>query len=593
MTIQSATAIVQRLGPCRIAIDRAGHAELARELALIGCDVCDVPAKGEKSDATVGFVLWPQPGRTLGDAIRSFRDMRTLILQSDGQNRDKIERALFEDGWGRHPAAMSLGEYPSWSSTRLPEVSFYERVNRHAPRGALRRGGIEADAIIARYAMAAQHIRPGDAVLVDGAGAGDGARILLALSRADSACRVAEGKAAKPNDDVVSASLREIADHAIDSIVALEPSVPADWVARLDDYARILKYDGRIILGWKVAARGDNRLPPDWSSFIDELSERFLVETRYVQMPINGEADAPHALFPIALDRDVSVDWLIVVASANPLMGEADREDYRHPLFADAAEKGATLVDFGAAYDNPWLYRTMVQMGERLGDEMKLARLAECVIEDSRPDSADRGAAIAVLGYRILELRLAHLAPNILGFIADYVGQPLDEATPPHVRRWRISLNFLAGKLNELCGDRSAAVRCYRAAAEAEWADFSPLLATKAIAASFFEARLHLADGDRIEAMACFRRGVTIATEAAGASHAEQMGDPERPLAFYFQELAEVIDMGSQCATALANADLLDRDPGLFWRQVDTRRFGLASWARDLEKENERLRARG
>jgi len=61
------------------------------------------------------------------------------------------------------------------------------------------------------------------------------------------------------------------------------------------------------------------------------------------------------------------------------------------------------LVDFGAAYNNPYLYRSMVQMGERVGDEMKLARLAECVIEDSLPASADRGAAIAVLGYRVLE----------------------------------------------------------------------------------------------------------------------------------------------------------------------------------------------
>jgi hypothetical protein len=249
------------------------------------------------------------------------------------------------------------------------------------------------------------------------------------------------------------------------------------------------------------------------------------------------------------------------------------------------------LVDFGAAYDNPWLYRTMVQMGERLGDELKLARLAECVIEDSRAGSADRGAAIAVLGYRVLELRLTHLAGQIIALIAAYAEAPVDHDTPVHVRRWRISLAFLAGRLSELAGDRDAAKSWYRDAANGEWAAFSPLLATKAIAASFYEARLHLADGDGPNALASFKAGVETALEAAAFPHEEQMGAAGEPLPFYLTELAEVIDMGSQCANAVAHFHLWQRDPGLFWRQVDIRRFGLASWARDLEQENQRLRA--
>ena len=61
-------------------------------------------------------------------------------------------------------------------------------------------------------------------------------------------------------------------------------------------------------------------------------------------------------------------------------------------------------------------------------------------------------------------------------------------------------------------------------------------------------------------------------------------------LPFYLPELAEVIDMGSQCANALANRHLWARDPGLFWRVVDVKRFGLASWTLAVAKENERLR---
>ena len=47
--------------------------------------------------------------------------------------------------------------------------------------------------------------------------------------------------------------------------------------------------------------------------------------------------------------------------------------------------------------------------------------------------------------------------------------------------------------------------------------------------------------------------------------------------------------MGSQCATALAELPLWRRSPGLYMKQIDTRRFGLASWAKDMESENRRL----
>ena len=598
MTIQFANAIVQRLGPCRIALDQAAHAELARELALVGCDLVDVPAGAAKgaNGPTAGFLAWTDPATkaSFADAIRPFKRMDALILQSAGQERKSMERCLFEAGWQRHPGGMSLGEYPAWSGNALPAISYYQRAP-HGGATELQKSSIEADAAIARYAMAANHTRPSDHILVDGAGAVDGAAVLMALSRAGSIVRV--GATPKPGQwnmrggcDVTEASLTQIPDNSVDMIVAFEPAVPTDWIARLDDYARILKCDGRLILGWRQSAN-DKARPSDWTALEEAVSERFLPETRYVQIPVGPDPAGPHALFPIKLDQMVATDWLLLVAAANPLMGEGRGAEYDHPAYSKAMGQRPALVDFSAAYDNPYLYRSMVQMGERIGDETKLARLAECVIEDSRIDSADRGAAIAVLGYRVLEMRLVEMVPAILPLIAAYGEAPLTDDTPVHVRRWRISLAFLAGRLSELAGERQAAKRWYRASAEGEWAAFSPLLATKAIAASFYEARLCLADGDMQTAQDRFRHGVDTALKAAAFPHAEQMGPSDRPLPFYLTELAEVIDMGSQCANALAHFHLWERDPGLFWRQVDVRRFGLASWARDLERENSQLRA--
>lgn len=579
MSIQTAAAIVQRLGPCRIALDLETFAGFARELALAGCDPVDLSAApARKGGRLAAFldVAGPYDGAAFRQRLKSAAQADDLILQSSGQPRNSLEAALFEAGWERHPGGMMAHDYAGWSAYALPGLSFYRRATA-GESGALRTSGLEADALIARYAMAANHVRPGDHVLIDGAGAADGKAILAALSRAG---RIEEARA----------DLAALPDNSVDLIIAIEPATPADWIARLDDHARILRCDGRIVIGWR-RGEGGNARPADWDALVEAVSARFLPEARWLQHGVTGDAGGPRALYAVPPEQEADCDWMLLVASANPLAGEGRADEFDHPAFPSAQGPWPALVAFGTAYDNPWLYRAMVQMGERLSHDVTLARLAECVIEDARPDSADRGAALAVLGYRILEMRLPDLVAPILPVITAYVSLPVDEATPPHVRRWRISLAFLAGRLSELTGDRDAAKRWYRIAAQADWRDFSPLLATKGIAAAFYEARLHLADGDRESARACFRAGLDTALAAATFPHTQQIGPADRPLSFYLQELAEVIDMGSQCANALANFEMFDRDPGLFWRQVDMRRFGLASWARDLERENQRLRA--
>lgn len=580
MTFHHAAAIVKRMGPCRIAMDIAAHTELARELALLGCVLHDVPAGDEAVQGdgpTVGFVEWPKPDsiETLAQALRPFAGLQALVLRSNGENRDYLERQILANGWNRHAAGMMAPDYGTWTGKALPELSFYQPGVTTTQDDLLGRPGQEADAAIARYAMAATHIRSGDTVLVDGADRAGGASILAALSNAGTIHRASD------------ASLRDVSDHSIDTVVALDPTLPDGWVSRLDDYRRILTFDGRLILAIRqTTGRGDT-LPTNAAALIEELNQRFLTELRYVQVPATPDASGPHVIATIDLDHGIATDWLFVIASANPLWGEGHGQAYRHPAFAGRGE--TTLTDFAAAYDNPSLYRAMVQLGERLNNEMVLARLAEHVIEHSRPGSADRGAAIAVLGYRLLEMRAPVSVPQILSHIQSYIDHPAPENDAPHVTRWKISLSFLAGRLSEMTGDHQAAIGWFRQASEGPWQDFSPILATKAVAGAFYEARLHLAGGDLESARQSFRRGVDITLRATAAPHATLFGDPDRPLPFYLTELAEVVDMGSQCANALAALPLHARDPGLFWRQVDVRRFGLVSWNRDLEKANEHL----
>ena len=579
MSIQVAAAIVQRLGPCRIALHRTAHADFARELALLGCETVDIDARPE--GRTAGFLQWRarDAGPAFAEALKPFAALDLLVLATAGQPRHPIEQALFDAGWRRHAAGMMASEYGAWSATQLPPVSYYARARADEGFSVLGMPGVAADAVIARYAVAAQHVRPGDHVLIDGEAPADGAAILAALSRAGRISRL----------DTEGGDTARIPDHGIDMIVAFEPPSRDDWTGQLAHHARILKYDGRLILGWRKAP-GDNSRPADWDVLRGAVAQWLLPEMRYVQRAASRDLSGPHVIQQADMDQPIDGAWFIIMASANPLAGEGHGAGYDHPAFPRGADPLPTLVDFGAAYDNPWLYRVMVQMGERLGHDVTLARLAECVAEDSRGGSADQGAALAVLGYRILEMRRPDLVAPIVPAIEAYVGRAGGDA-PAHVQRWCISLAFLAGRLCELTGERPRARRWYGHAARADWRSFSPLLATKSIAAAFFDARLCLAEGDLEAARASFSLGLETALAATGASHATGMGSPDRPLPFYMQELAEVIDMGSQCANALAHLPLWQRDPGLFWRQADVRRFGLASWARDLERENNRLRA--
>jgi hypothetical protein len=330
----------------------------------------------------------------------------------------------------------------------------------------------------------------------------------------------------------------------------------------------------------------------DWAKFEGGLNEKFLVEMRYAQAAPGGFklTDAKRLLHPVEFTSDIDTEWLIAVASKNPLEGKG-RTDFKHPAFEAAYEKShAAVVDFAHYYDNPYLYRSMVQMGERIRDDEKLLTLARWVMDNARSNSADRGAAICVFGYQALEKREMETAKNTLDSIRDYIRETSEENKNPHVLRWRLSLTFLAGKISELLGERANAANWYHAVLEHNWRSFSPILATKTISACFFEGRIHLADGNMEQAKACFARGIEEALAAVKGDMKDIIGNPEQPISFGLTELAEVIDMGSQCANAIANLHLWKRDSGLFWKHVDVKRFGLVSWALDLQRENERLR---
>ncbi|WP_294329115.1 hypothetical protein [uncultured Sphingomonas sp.] len=548
MTIELAAAIVRHLGPCRVAVEARTVRGLAAELALLGCDTTPDSADVvvTESDALSAALLARHPAT------------RALVVLPRQVQAQVLDDALFAAGWRRLPGAVGVLTLLHLAGGQAPQPSFYERAP-DGYRGLLNTNGPEALAALGRWTLAAERVRPGDHVLLCGPDAADGQVLLEACARA----RTVE----------VDAPAASHAPRSFDVIVALD--APGSWTDNIGRYAQLLKLDGRLVAGW---SESNPQKPADWARLHQGLSADYLVESQFVQ--------APGVIVPQGVPQGevTGLSWRIAVAAKGPLGGEETRARFVHPAFGASQ---ATLAAFAEGYDNPWLYRTLVQMGERLADEDLLVRLAEHVASEARPGSADQGAALAVLGYRVLEARAADAVPVLLGAFNEYWQQGGDA---PHVVRWRVSLAFLAGRLAEMLGERAIAKHWYARAASDDWQHFSTILATKAIGAAFFVARILLAEQDADLAWSWFERGVEITLQAAGRDHRQELGDGDGLLPFYLPELAEVIDMGSQCANALANRHLWARDPGLFWRQVDVKRFGIASWTLDVTKENERLR---
>ncbi|MCG3144216.1 MAG: Ubiquinone biosynthesis O-methyltransferase [Gammaproteobacteria bacterium] len=578
---------------------------------------------------------------TIVNPDESFNSMRQWVgrylvlaptrrLDGDAKSQMRLLNAYWADaalrsGFRRAPAAVSVADYQALNNPALQPLSVFEIIddaaaarremqwllaNRDLHMDMSREFGPRSDAHMVRYAQAAEWVRPGDTVLDCACGLGYGSAILAARSTAgrvigvdidpESVAYAQRHFAARYGIEYIAASgtdLAVIPDHSVDMIASFETIEHVeDYEALIAEFARVLKPDGRIIASvpnlW-VDETGCDPNPHhfhafDWEKFRAAFDSGFIVEARYRQEAPGGFKlqKAARALKRCPLDsREPDTEWWLLVASADPL---ARRAPYSgHPQFARSHTDGEHVADFGAHYHNPWIYRSMVQMGERISDEAALADLSLRVLQSNPLDSADVGAAITVLGYHILASKRFDQADDWRNVAEGYLACSSEN---PHVQRWQVSIAFAAALLSRDLGLREQARADFDRIAGMDPLAFSPLLMTKVIAARFWSGLMRLVDGDEDGARSCFLAGVEAARTALHAPDVNAIGKPDRPLSFGFQELAEVADMGAQCATAANLLESYRRSPGQYWSKVDTRRFGLASWAKHLEAENERLR---
>jgi SAM-dependent methyltransferase len=512
-----------------------------------------------------------------------------------------------------NPQVPMLLEFEAISNQALEAFTFDQLMaDRDLHMDMSREAGARSDAHMVRYALAASLVREGDTVLDCACGLGYGTAILAAQSAgsrfigvdidAPSSAYARANFSQQYGVEYVTASATDLSfleDDSVDLIVSFETieHLP-DYAPFLKEARRVLRPDGRIIASvpnlW-VDETGEDPNPWhfhwfDYPKFRDTMAEYFILEERWDQVAPGGFKlwDWPRSMNKLALDAPASeTEWLILVGSVDPLAKQSARAFTNPEAWGQAIPAGCAVVDIATHYDNPWLYRTLVRMGDRLRDCDALTDLAARALGQVSMASADFGGALTVLGYALLDQPWSSHVDDVLGLIDAYLGQDIEN---PHVKRWQISSAYVAGRLAMARGERELARGYLGAVAQADFMAFGPLLATKTIAASFHLGAMALADGQEDAARRHFLDGTDACRRSLHENDLNAIGDAAAPYSFGFTELAEVADMGAQCAMAAKLLPLYARSPGLFWQKVDTRKFGLVSWALALEKEVARLR---
>lgn len=553
---------------------------------------------------------------------------QTIARMPMETNRLFWEKTAIQAGFRRHPRSMLVTSYPELENESTGKFIFFERVpdasmqqfslkwlleNRDLHMDMLREAGRRSDGHVIRYVLAAAKIRPGDVVVDAACGLGYGTAVMSALSHGgqfigvdiDETSIAYANASYASSDQSVSFHASDVThmaflpDHSVDVLISFETIEHiADYDIFLREARRVLKPDGRFIGSvpnlW-CDETGEDPNPYhfhvfDWEKLNAVIGKYFLVEERWAQTAGGGFVlpDRKRTCHPVALNskETIETEWWVISACMDPR--QANTIPYINPFKRDNTHIPA-VVDFGKYYDNPWIYRAIVQLGERIADRTVLTDLCMDVANTARKGSADQGAALCVLAYQLLESSCVHEGDLTKLFSALTKFDDAYDKNNLHAYRWAVSLHFVAGRLLLLFGNRVGALKMFTTCAGMDPLKFSPLLATKTIAAHLY-AGLILAHEDVSNARQHFERGVAEAERVLRSDWSNAIGSTEHPLSFGLKEIADVADVASQCANALQAIDRLNRVPGYFWDQINLKRFGLVEWTKSMERENEWLR---
>lgn len=543
-------------------------------------------------------------------AITPDRDGRWHLTVRD---RRWWERRFFEAGLRRHPLAMRVVGYDTladegWQVTLLfekapaPQADPPQGLDPAMPaqRDLTREAGEDAEAAIARVDRAAWFVRQGDVVLDANAGAGWASAMLAAATDAEAVTGLCpdEAAAASAREQFAArglpvryraatpGDLSGVAERSVGLLLALDLCEDAESaVGFAREAQRVLEPGGRLVVG----------LPGPVGAADVATGAGLLLERCFAQF--FGEGRPPRRFVDAErLGADERADWSLLVLAKDPV--GATRDGYVERTYPDHQQTpGFNVAAYARDHDNPWLLRSMISIGLRGPNRELTADVARRVLETARRGSADEGAAICVLAYRLLdgETMDPDEAAALLARIEEY-HQRADDT--PLAWRWRISNQYAAGLILMARGLLDPAREAMLACAAMDPVPFSPLLASKSIDALFHAGLIDAAAGRPERARESWVRGLRELERALKGDWLNIWGSPERPLAFGLPDVGIMLELASRCAFAILSLDQWESRPGPAWRAAHRRTFAdhrrridVLERSRDwLERERSRFK---
>ena len=528
------------------------------------------------------------------------------VAKGDVPLRARIEAAVIHRGYIKHPATTELFGYSQLDANQNECWAIFDfrppvfadgdtparlKSERDLHSDMLREPGIRSDAHVVRYQLAASLVRPNDVVLDAACGLGYGSHILANLSPAaqvsgidlsdwavDFATRNYGGERVSFSCGSLPEGLDNMPDNSVDFVVSLETleHVP-NPAALLEAFERVLKPGGRIFVSvpndW-ADETGEDPNPHhlhvyDWTRVHSELARHFIVESAWSLTASGCKSGLdrvwrpqPRKLeqVPLCEAPTTEGEWWLVCATKSPLARSANT--YVNTVHAGFLGR-THLVDFAANYDCPWIVHALVELPWRIRDKVALSAIAQEVIAGARPDSADLGAGLAVLGWRVLEDSgpKSRAADEWLKSAGSYIVAGRNNPNP-HVGRWCISLDYLYGRFLEARGEVVSAIDAYWRVANADVLRITPTLGTKVADAALRVGMLAFREGRAGEAVKFWQRGLDSVFCCLRADPLEFVGNPDNPFIFAMNDLVEMADGAVRLANsirALAACDASNR----------------------------------
>ena len=238
----------------------------------------------------------------------------------------------------------------------------------------------------------------------------------------------------------------------------------------------------------------------------------------------------------------------VCVWMRNPHLGcKIPYKEMRWPYHGSSREN---IVAFSRDYQNPYLVRGAVTIGERFSDAAGLQKLQVEGMSIYPHDSVDYGAMLCGALYSEKSLRNGFIPASEL-FEATRAYASL--AHPPaHVLRWQVSCLYAAGLLAQSQRDMPLAVEFWLCCMERDVLEYSPLLGTKTLDAAFALVKIHMDRGELGRAKELLVWSLTEAERLVRGDWINVRGvSVTTPLYFGYVELSQVLDKASRAANLL------------------------------------------